>query len=85
MTQWVKNLPTMQEAQKMNPEQAFNPWFKKKPWRKKWQPIPIFLPKKFHGQRSLGGYSSWGHKSQAQLSNKVHMAHTVVSLFLLKY
>ena len=27
------------------------------PWRKKWQPIPVFLPEKFHGQRSLAGYS----------------------------
>ena len=84
MTQWVKNLPAMQEAQKMNPEPGFNPWFRKKPWRKKWQPIPIFLPKKFHGQRSLGGYNPWDHKSQAQLSNEIHLEHTVVSLFLLK-
>ena len=28
----------------------------------KWQPIPVFLPGKSHGQRSLAGYSSWGHK-----------------------
>ena len=27
----------------------------------KWQPTPIFLPE-FHGQRSLAGYSPWGHK-----------------------
>ena len=65
MTQWVKNLPTMQEAQKMNPEQAFNPWFKKKPWRKKWQPIPIFLPKKFQGQRSLGSQESGTTEEQS--------------------
>ena len=31
-------------------------------WRGKWQPIPIFLPGKSHGQRSLVGYNSWGHK-----------------------
>ena len=30
------------------------------PWRKKWQPTPVFLPGKFHGQRSLVGYSPWG-------------------------
>ena len=29
---------------------------------KKWQPIPVFLSGKFHGQRSLAGYSPWGHK-----------------------
>ena len=32
------------------------------PWRKKWQPTPIFLPGKSHGQRSLVGYSPWGCK-----------------------
>ena len=31
------------------------------PWRK-WQPTPVFLPGKFHGPRSLGGYSPQGHK-----------------------
>ena len=30
------------------------------PWRREWQPTPIFLPGKFHGQRSLAGYNSWG-------------------------
>ena len=28
------------------------------PWRRKWQPIPVFLPGKFHGWKSLVGYSS---------------------------
>ena len=32
------------------------------PWRRKRQPIPAFLPGKSHGQRSLAGYSPWGHK-----------------------
>ena len=30
--------------------------------KKKWQPTPVFLPGKAHGQRSLVGYSQWGHK-----------------------
>ena len=30
--------------------------------RRKWQPTPVFLPGEFHGQRTLVGYSSWGHK-----------------------
>ena len=30
----------------------FNPWIRKMPWRRKWQPSPIFLPGKSHGQRS---------------------------------
>ena len=33
------------------------------PWRKKWQPTPVFLPEKSHGQRSLVGYSPWGRES----------------------
>ena len=32
------------------------------PWRRKWQPTPVFLPGKSHEQRSLVGYSPWGHK-----------------------
>ena len=32
------------------------------PWSRKWQPSPVFLSGKFHGQRSLVGYSPWGHK-----------------------
>ena len=31
-------------------------------WRRKWQPTPVFLPGKFHGLRSLVGYSPWGQK-----------------------
>ena len=32
------------------------------PWRREWQPIPVFLPGESHGQRSLGGYSPQGQK-----------------------
>ena len=35
----------------------FNPWVRNIPWKRKWQPIPIFLPGKFYGQRSLLGCS----------------------------
>ena len=37
------------------------------PWRRKQQPVPVFLPGKFHGQRSLAGYSPWVAESQTQL------------------
>ena len=40
----------------------FDSWVGKIPWRSKWQPTPVFLPRKSHGQRSLVGYSPWGHK-----------------------
>ena len=42
--------------------QYFDPWFKKIPWRRKWQPTLVFLPGKSHGQRILEGYRPWGHK-----------------------
>ena len=35
----------------------------KVPWSRKWQPTPVFLPGKFHGQRILVGYSPWGHEA----------------------
>ena len=38
------------------------------PWRRKWQPTPVFLPGESHGQRSLAGYSPWGCKSWTGLS-----------------
>ena len=41
---------------------GFNPWVGKIPWRRAWQPMAVFLPGKFHGQRSLGGYGPWGLK-----------------------
>ena len=39
----------------------FNPWVGKILWRRAWKPSPVFLPGKFHGQRSLVGYGPWGH------------------------
>jgi len=32
------------------------------PWRRAWQPTPVFLPGESHAQRSLEGYSPWGRK-----------------------
>ena len=41
---------------------GFDPWFGKTPWRRKWQPTPVFLPGQSHGQRSPRGYSPRGRK-----------------------
>ena len=51
----VRNLPTVGET-------GFDPWVRKIPWRKEWQPTPVLLPGESHGQESLGGYSPWGHR-----------------------
>ena len=55
----VKNLP----ADAGDPRDAgFDPWVGKIPWRRKWQPTPVFLPGKSHEQKSLASYSPWGRK-----------------------
>ena len=41
---------------------GFSLWVWKISWRRKWQPTPVFLPGKSHGQRSLVGYSPWACK-----------------------
>ena len=55
----VKNLPANAKRQKKH---EFDPWVRKIPWRREWQPTPAFSPGESHGQRSLAGYSSCGHK-----------------------
>ena len=42
--------------------QWFDPWLGKIPWRRKWQPTSVFLPKESHAQRGLLGYSPWSRK-----------------------
>ena len=42
--------------------QVFDLWVRKVPWRRAWQPTPVFLPGKSREQRILAGYSPWSHK-----------------------
>ena len=49
---------------------GLNPWIRKIPWRRKWQPTPVFLPGKSHGQRSLVGYSPWGCKESEMTESR---------------
>ena len=41
---------------------GFSPWVEKIPWRREWQPTPVFSPGEAHGQRSLVEYNPWGCK-----------------------
>ena len=41
---------------------GFNPWVWKIHWSRKWHATPVFLPGKFHEQRSLAGYSPWDRR-----------------------
>ena len=52
------------------------------PRRRKWQPTPVFLPGKSYGQRSLAGYSPWGHKSQTQLSDSTKTTSKIMVIIL---
>ena len=50
------------------------------PWRRKWQPTPVFLPGKSHRQRNLVGYSSWGCKeSDTTARAHTHPQRTLIS------
>ena len=48
------------------------PGVRKIPWRKTWQPTPVFLPGKSHGQRSLAGYSPWSGKELDTTMTNTH-------------
>ena len=57
---WASLLAQSSACQYRRP--GFDPRVGKMPWRRKWQPAPVFLPGESHGQRSLAGYSLRGHK-----------------------
>ena len=48
--------------QKTQEKERLNPWVRKIPWNRKWQPTPVFLLGESCEQRSLEGYSPWGGK-----------------------
>ena len=58
----------------------FDPWIRKIPWRSKWQPTPVFLPGKFHGQRSLVvTWGPWGHKESGNTERlKYYQRHFII-------
>ena len=62
---------------------GFDPWVGKIPWRRKWQPTPVFLPGESHGRRSLVGYSPWGHK-ESDTTRRLH-SHSFPSLVQFPY
>ena len=64
VAQRLKCLPAMRET-------WFDPWVRKIPWRRKWQPTPVFLPGESHGRRNLVGYSLRGHK-ESEMTEQLH-------------
>ena len=75
VAQMVRHMPTMRVS-------GFDLWVEKSPWRRAWKPTPVFLPKEFHGQRKLVGYSTWGWK---ELYMTERLAHTHSSTMMYEF
>ena len=60
-----------------------DPWVGKIPWRRKWQPTPVFLPGESHGQRSLAGYSPRGRK-ELDTTERLHTQEGKGNLYQLE-
>ena len=52
---------------------GFDSWVRKIPWRREWQPTPVFLPGDFHGLRSLVGHSPRGHREVDMTEQLTHI------------
>ena len=71
VAQMVRHLPAMWETRVWSLSQE-------DPWRRKWQPSPVLLPGRFHGRRSLIGYSPW----DLEESDTTEWLHFMGALFL---
>ena len=70
VAQRLKRLPARRETRG-------HPWAGKIPWRRKWQPTPVFLPGESHGRKSLVGYSPWGCK-ESDVTEATEHTHTII-------
>ena len=59
---WLPRWLSGKESACQCKKHGLNPWVRKIPWGRKWQPTLVFLPGKSHGQRNLADYSPWVHK-----------------------
>ena len=64
---------------------GFDPWVRKIPWKREWQPTLIFLPGEFHGQRKLAGYSPWGRKELDMTEWLTHLCIYVFVVYIPQY
>ena len=73
---WLPRWLSGKESARQCTRLGFHPWVRKIPWRRAWQPTPIFLPGESHGQRSLEGYSPRGRKESDTLKRRTtHRTH----------
>ena len=61
---------------------GFDPWVRKMPSWRAWQPTSVFLPGESHRQRRLASYSPWGRKEldTTEATQHAHMQHTISAL-----
>ena len=76
----VKNLPTNAEDTRFDS-------YQEDLLRRKWQPTPVFLPGKSHGQKSLAGYSPWGRKGVGHdlVTKQQHINEKILLICMLRY
>ena len=74
----TKNLCAMQETSR---RYEIDSWARKIPWSSKWWLSPVFLPGKYHGQRSLVGCSPWGHK-ESDTTEQLSTQHSTLYLLV---
>ena len=83
----AKNPPVMRETQEMS---IRSPGREDPPWRRAWQPTPVFLPGESHRQRSLAGHSPYGRKESditevtEPIGDKINGTRPAISHQLLK-
>ena len=89
--QWPRDKESACSAGDAGDTDGFYLWVRKIPWRRAWQPTPVFLPRESHGQRSLVGYSPWGRRVGHNRSNWAcvlegknldHIAQKILSVLL---
>ena len=76
----VKNPPANARDAGDARDAGFDPWVRKSPWGRKWQPTPEFLLGKSHGQKSLTGYSPWDLKESDLTKATEHTLNTYYSI-----
>ena len=76
MAQWVQNLAVMQGTQ----EVWIRSLVRKILWSTEWQPDPVLLPGKSHGQRNLVGYSPQDHK-ESDMTEQLSTEHNQITLW----
>ena len=71
LSRWLRGKKKKKSAYQCR-RRMFDPWVRRIPWKGKWQPTPVFLPGKSHGQRSPAGYSLRGHK-ESDMTERLSM------------